>query len=652
MDKKWTIRTHDEKREADFAQELGVSRLVAGVLLERGITDADEARSFLDPYNTQPFYDPFLLPDMNAAVGRIKRALETNEHIVVYGDYDVDGMSAVTVLLRGLRRLGADVSYYIPNRHTEGYGIHTEALEKLAAEGANLLISVDCGITSVEAVDAMQGKLDMIITDHHLPEGPLPEAVAVIDAHREDSIYPYSDLCGAGVAFKLCQALFSELRDEPFETYTKDIEVAALGTIADLVPLLGENRKIAAMGLERFQNTELTGLRALIEVSGCQGKKVNAGHVGFSIAPRLNAAGRLETASKGAELLLTQNEAKAAELASELSQINSERQGIEQEIFEAADSKLQTMNMDNTHVIVVAGENWNPGVIGLAASKLTEKYYRPSIVIGIKDGVGKGSCRSIDGFNIFEALSACKEDMIQFGGHAMAAGLTVEADHIDALRESLEKWAQDNIKEEVYQPVLKVEAELHVRDIDINLMKELEKLEPYGMGNPRPLFADFDIQAEQARTMGRDGKHLQMTFPGGFRAIMWNHGDDVPMIQSGAVDIAYVPEINEWNGMQSVEARVSELRETESRRVPPTREILAGIYRVIRSRADAEQTVHGTEMQLAAACGVSTYTYRLAVRIFEELGLMQTKEDGVYVPASPEKRSLEDSETFRRCSGK
>ena len=652
MDKKWTIRTHDEKLETDFSKELGVTRLVAGILLERGISDTEEAKCFLDPVNTQPFYDPFLLPDMNPAVGRIKRAIENNERITVYGDYDVDGISAVTILMRGLRRLGADVSYYIPNRHTEGYGIHTEALEKIAAEGASLLVSVDCGITSVEAVEAMTGKLDIIITDHHLPEGPLPEAIAVIDAHRDDSIYPYADLCGAGVAFKLCQALFAEMRDEPYETYTKDIEIAALGTIADLVPLKGENRKITAIGLTKFQTTELVGLRALIEAAGCKDKKINAGHVGFSIAPRLNAAGRLETASKGAELLLTQDETKAAELAAELSGINSERQGIEQEIFEAAEQKLENIDIEKAHVIVVAGEDWNPGVIGLAASKLTEKYYRPSIVIGIKDGVGKGSCRSIDGFHIFEALSACKDDLIQFGGHAMAAGLTVDADKIGDLRESLEKWARENIREEVYQPVLKLEAELPVGKIDFELMKELEKLEPYGMGNPRPLFADFNVTAEQARSMGKDGKHLMMTFPGNFRAIMWNHGEDVPMLQSGAVDIAYVPEINEWNGNQSIEARLSELRETESRRINPTREILAGVYRVMRSRADAEQTVHGTEMQLAAACGVSTYTYRLAVRIFEELGLMQTKEDGVYVPASPEKRSLEDSETFRRCSGK
>lgn len=650
MEKRWTIRQHDEQKEKDFARELGVSTLVAGILLERGVTDIEEARCFMDPYETQPFYDPFLLPDMNAAVGRIKRAIENGENIVVYGDYDVDGISSVTIMLRGLRRLGAEnVKYYIPNRHTEGYGIHTESLEKIAEAGANLVISVDCGINSVEPVAAVAGKLDMVITDHHLPEGELPEAVAVVDAHREDSIYPYPELCGAGIAFKLCQALALEMQDEPYETYTRDIEIAALGTIADLVPLLGENRKIAAMGLKRFQDTENIGLRALIEAAGCQGKKINAGNVGFQIAPRLNAAGRLETAAKGAELLLTPSESKAAALAAELSEVNTERQDIEQQIFEAADAELQKLDMENTHVIVIAGEGWNPGVIGLAASKITEKYYKPSIVIGIKDGVGRGSCRSIEGFHIFEALSACKDDMIQFGGHAMAAGLSVEAGKIDDLYASLEAWARENIAEEVYQPILKVEAELPVGEIDFKLMQELEKLEPYGMGHPRPLFADFNILAEQARTMGRDGRHLQMIFPGHFRAIMWNHGEDVPMLQSGAVDIAYIPEINEWNGNQSIEGRVSELRETGSRRVPPTRDILMGVYRVLRSRIDAEYKVHGTETLLASQCGVSLYTYRLCIQIFDELGLMQPMDDGVMVPPPPkQKQNLTDSETFRK----
>ena len=485
---------------------------VAGFLVHRGLSDAAAARRFLYPETEQESYDPFLLRDMDKAVARICQAVEKKERIIVYGDYDVDGITATTVLVRCLRQLGADVSYYIPNRLTEGYGFKAEALRKIKDGGADLLVSVDCGISAVAEVAGIAAELDIVITDHHLPGPTLPAALAVVDPHRKDCTYPYEELAGVGVAFKLCQALWRELRQEEYE---QDLELVALGTVADIVPLLDENRKFVKIGLQRMPHTAIVGLQALLAAADLKGKAITAGQVGFVVAPRLNAAGRVAAAAQGAELFLMEDPARAMELAAKLNVENSQRQELEHEILGEAEKQLRQIDTEKARVLVLAGEGWHPGVIGIVASRIVDRYYRPTVVIGIKDGIGKGSCRSIKGFHMYDALTASKDTLLGFGGHAMAAGLSVAADKIDALRASLDAFAAAHLSAEDYAPVLALEAELPPEAMDMKLLEDLAKLEPYGMGNPQPLFACFHIQGCRADAMGREKQHLKFEIPVG-----------------------------------------------------------------------------------------------------------------------------------------
>lgn len=643
MEKIWRIDETDEAAERRLAAAIGISPMVARLLLQRGIKEVEAARRFLYPETEQHYYDPFLLQDMDKAVARIEKAIAEDASIIVYGDYDVDGITSASLLVRALRRLGGKADYYIPTRQ-EGYGLHEDTLRRLAKEGVSLVVSVDCGISAIAEVEALQGALDIVITDHHLPGPVLPSAVAVVNPHRAGETYPFQDLAGVGVAWKLCQALWKKLRGEEF---SEDLELVAMGTVADMVPLLDENRKLVREGLRRFASTSITGLAELIRVAGLEDQTVTAGSIGFILGPRLNAAGRLETASKGVELLLSEEREKAAALAESLDAANTERKAVEQEILAQAEAQLAAIDTEKARVLVVAGEGWHPGVIGLVASRLTEKYYRPSVAICLQDGVGKGSCRSIRGYNIFDALTACRETLLQFGGHAMAAGLSVAANHVDDLREGLEKFAAIHLTPEDYTPVLKAAAELNPAALTLDLLDEITLLEPFGVANPQPLFFCQDVTAEYVRRMGQAQNHLSCAV-GGTRVVGWRMGDEVPLVEAGAIDIAYAAEINEWRGERYPQCRLSALREASSRRIFPDRDTLVAVYRALKTLSETEK-LSCEAHQAARQCGVSMYTFSCACRIFTELGLIQRTEDGWRIPPPPrQKLSLEDSETFVR----
>lgn len=651
MLKEWIIE--EPAAEADaFARTAGVATLVAQILWHRGIRTPDAADAFLHPEEA-PFHDPFLMADMEIAAARILDAIERHVPIVVYGDYDVDGMTSTTLLTKNIRALGGDVSYYIPNRFTEGYGINLPALRQIHEEGCALLVTVDCGIASVEAVAEMRGVLDIIVTDHHLPGAELPPALAVLNPHRVDCPYPEKELAGVGVAFKLCQALWQRRAQRLYEG---DLDIAALGTVADLVPITGENRKIVRQGLRVMSENPCVGIRALISVSGLEDKKINAGHVGFQLAPRLNAAGRLETARHGVALLSSEDAVDAARIAGELNGLNTERRGLEQEILTEAQRSLVDFTPD-VPAIVVASEDWNAGVIGIVASRLVETYYRPSIVLTRQENVYKGSCRSIAGLHMYDALSACRETLIQFGGHAMAAGLSVLPERLEDFRAAFSAYVREHLHPSDFIPKTRIEALVPPTDWTIPLVEELALLEPYGMGNPRPVFGCRDMRPASADAIGAEGKHLRLalgTPEHRVAGLYWNHGELAAVLAEESVDIAYVPSINEWQGTYSVQCMVDSILPAACERVFPDRELLRRIYRTLGAlrtpTGDISYALPMLTRRISAAEGhISHYTLGCALDIFHELGLLEPLPDGGcrMIPAE-KKIELTDAPTYRR----
>jgi len=638
---------------ANLARELGVTRSLANILWNRGICNREAAEVFLQPQK-QNFYDPFLLKDMDKAVSRIIKAIDNEEKIVVYGDYDVDGMTATALLVHNLKALGANVDFYIPHREREGYGFNLPALQGIAA-GASLLVSVDCGIASVDDVSAMKGKLDIIVTDHHLPGEELPLALAVVNPHREDCPYPDKNLAGVGVAFKLCQALWQQMHGQSYE---QDLEIVALGTVADIVPLIGENRKIVSAGLKRMRHSSFAGMRALVEVSDIRDEELNTGHVGFRLAPRLNAAGRIGSARKGVELLLTKDEAEAESLAMELDMLNSQRQTIEQDILAKAEAELAGQDVNNLPAIVVAGDKWNPGVIGIVASRLVDKFYKPTIVFSKQEnGICKGSCRSIEGLHMYEALTACKDHILQFGGHSQAAGLSVSLDELEAFKGAFEQVAESALTPQDYVPKVKVEMELPPEEITFDLVEELAKLEPFGMANPKPLFGVRGIRGRAAQAIGKEGQHLrfqvgQENHP--LTALLWNRSDYAGIVNSEVLDMVYSPAVNEWQGNRSLQCMVDSIAPADGERIFPEREQLVDIYRFLYRIQQNEDYIPYTAEELTVdfcreGRHISLYTMSLGLRIFQELNLlrMDLQENCYYLPKASGRMDLEASPTYR-----
>ncbi|MBC7764871.1 MAG: single-stranded-DNA-specific exonuclease RecJ [Hyphomonadaceae bacterium] len=549
MDKKrWDILYDTQKAHAVDAlqKQYGLSFLTAVVLNNRGVSDV---QGFLG-MSPSLYHEPLLMKDMSKAVARIKAALQNQEKITIYGDYDVDGVTATALLVRYFNAAGGQVDFYIPDRMDEGYGVNQNALDKIKARGTSLLITVDSGITAVnEAAYAKLIGLDLIITDHHECKDELPDAVAVINPKQPDCPYPFKDLCGAGVALKLIQALY----EGDFEDIASEyLEIACLGTIADVVPLRGENRQIVRAGLKLIQNSERVGIRALLEVAGLTGKTISASTISFTLAPRINAAGRIGSAMHAVLLFLVEELEEALEIATYLNNENINRQGAEAEIFTQAMQKVEAGNeLKKNKVLVLYDENWHHGIVGIVASRLAERFRRPTILLAQEGEHGKGSGRSVGTFNLFKALQACEAHLIKFGGHAMAAGVSIEIDNLAHFIESINDYAKEHLTREDITPSLRIDACIEASQIDLKNAVALTSLEPYGMGNPSPVFCLMGCEILELRTLSGD-KHLKMRihkdgkkfdvigFGSGANMHQWLVGD--------RLDIAFSLQVNEYGG--------------------------------------------------------------------------------------------------------
>ncbi len=559
LDKK-IILTNEycEDKTKNLAMQIGVSPLLIDILLKRNISDPDTIRTFL--YGSEkPYHDPFLLKGMKPAVERIWQAIEGKEKITVYGDYDVDGITASSLLYLFLKSVGAIVSAYIPVRKNEGYGLNLEAIEAIYNNDTRLIITVDCGISGVAEVAAMPNDMDIIITDHHTPPELLPAAYAIINPHQTGCNYPFKDLAGVGVAFKLCQGLYKEKHNDA-DLWSELLEFVAMGTVADIVPLIGENREIVKMGLAAMQTTSSLGLRELMKVCGCLDKRITSETVGFALAPRMNAAGRLEHAMSAVELLVTDDQHKATEIALKLNNENIERQEISAQIFKEAEEMLKDQN-DIGPAIVLAKEGWHAGVIGIVASRLVDKYHLPTILISIDGEIAKGSCRSIQPLNLYDAIAACSAQLIQFGGHRQAAGLTLCTKNIDLFRENFLSEVALRLTTEDFEP--KIVADVVVPSgcpLTLELVKTLALLEPYGASNPMPVFAFKEARLRSPAIMGAEKNHLRLIVDFGnqtYKGIMWNQAQRISSIYNHSIaTLAFSPKINTWNGIDNIDLQL------------------------------------------------------------------------------------------------
>lgn len=662
MRKKWIVKESDASIVRTIATELNVSELTAKVLYHRGIRDVQSAKNFLEP-EAAPFNDPFAMKDMQAAVERIARAIDAREKICVYGDYDVDGMSASAILIRTLRRFDAQVDSYIPAR-AEGYGLNIPALKKISANGVTLLISVDCGITNEREIAAVKDKLDVIVTDHHLPAlDDVKSAVAVVNPNQRNCSYPEKTLCGAGVAFKLSQALTNYLRGVDIQDYTTDIELAALATVADLVPLIGENRKIVRMGLKIMRETDCLGLRALVNSSGLSEKKISAGQVAFQIAPRLNSVGRLQSASEGLRLLLTEDPEDAKETARRFNKMNQQRKDIEARIL--AEAEVIVRNLREEHggdlsTLVIVGEGWQEGVIGLTASKFVERYNLPTIILTTQDGItARGSCRSIPALHMKNALDTMAELFDQYGGHSQAAGLSIAVEKIPEFMRRFDSYVRQRLNDEDYQPIQNIDALIHPAQLNLNIAREFDTFEPYGLGNAHPVLACKNVRGINVKAMGREGTHLSFVIPTEsadspkIRAVAWSCGSLAPLVENETVDIAYEPSLEEWQGEVSIQCTVSSLEPVAVEGEFPDREHLIAVYHFLRrARAYTERFDLCSLVRAFNNGGnrnFSIYTFDCAVKIFEELGLIVINRDKrtFDMPKPKFKLELNNSRTFR-----
>ena len=567
--RKWSLRKALpllDNRSADLAQTLAINPIIAQLLLLRDVDTAEKAREFLSA-RLSSLPDPSLLPDMELACQRIYQALQQNERIAIHGDYDVDGITGCTLLVEVLRALGADVEYHIPLRMKDGYGLSADAMHQSAVTGCRLAISVDCGVSAlIEADLAKELGIDLIITDHHQPPELLPHCLALINPHLPNNQFPWTDLSGVGVAFFLLAGLRRCLRDNNYFVNRTEpdlrhsLDLVALGTIADIVPLGGVNRMLVRTGLELLENGSRPGIAALKKVADV--KKVTSGTVGFRLAPRLNAVGRLEDATLGVQLLLgTENEETTA-LAGMLDEFNRDRQKIEQQTLDQALAMLDSEE-DDRYTIVLACEDWHSGVIGIVASRLVERYNRPTVLIALESGKpGKGSARSISGFHLFNAFNACSEHFCGFGGHAMAAGLSIDADNIAAFRDQFEQEARQQLSQNDLIPVSHHDGEICLDQLSLPLLDQIDQINPFGMGNPQPAFVSRACQVYNPRILVE--KHLKFEVEqSGMRVdcIAFGQAEQFDRL-NGSIDILYRPGINEWRGNKTLQLQIVDFVET------------------------------------------------------------------------------------------
>ncbi|HEY1306376.1 MAG TPA: single-stranded-DNA-specific exonuclease RecJ [Vicinamibacterales bacterium] len=563
----WETFACDDVAVADLSRALQISPIAARLLCIRGMPDADRARRFLSP-TLDDLLDPFTLADMGAAVDRILSAIAQRERIAIHGDYDVDGITSTVILRRALEMLGADVTHFIPERLRDGYGLQPASLDRLHAEGVRVVISVDCGIRAVEAAQHARALgLDLIITDHHEPDIELPRALAVINPKRHDCQYADKNLAGVGVALKLVHALCA--RTGHVSWLPAFVKVAAIGTLADVVPLTGENRVIAKLGLGMLsKGPHRVGLRSLLDVCGLTGKEIDSYHIGFVLAPRVNAAGRMSTPDIAARLLLAADEGMAAEarqLAEQLDAENLRRQQEEADIVTEARKAVETdLEVGSRTVIVVAGEGWHRGVIGIVASKLVDAFHRPAIVISTDGEVAHGSCRSIPSFNMLAALESCGEVMTRFGGHKQAAGLTMESARIRELRARVNDFADARLQPDDLRPRLWIDGALAFRGIDERVASELTTLAPFGAGNPRPVFQTRAVEIIDGPRRVKE-RHLKMAFRQDgrvMRGIAWRASEREGFVTEHrtAIDLAFSLEQDVWNGERYLQLSIADFK--------------------------------------------------------------------------------------------
>lgn len=647
--RKWEVRPLDKERAAAFAQTYGVPFFLAMLMNIRGLDDAAHLREFLG--EGEPLSDPFLLKDMDKAAARITRAVDNMEKIAVYGDYDADGVTSTAMLYSYLETRGADVIFYIPQREGEGYGMNMGAVEYLKEQGVSLIVTVDNGISSVQEVArANELGIDVVVTDHHRPQEILPDAVAVVDAYRPDDTSPYKHFSGVGIAFKLLMALEDGAGDveDLLEAYS---DLAAIGTIGDIVPLTGENRTLIRAGLERLSQSDRPGVQALLENAGIAGKALTSTNVAFTLVPRINATGRMGAPERAVRLLISGYEEEAEVLSEEICADNEERRRVEAEIAEAAFADIEAKGYMKDRVVVVDGENWHHGVIGIVASRVTERCGKPCMIISRGETEAKGSGRSIEGFSLFEAICACGDLLIKFGGHPMAAGITLKPENIEAFRKRINRYAAEHFPQMPTQTVT-LDCKLNPAALSVSMAQSLTQLEPFGNGNPQPVFGLFNMELSNVTPVGGGG-HLRLTLEKNgavITAMRFNtKPEELPYHIGDKIDLAVQLEAREFRGQPSLTVIVRDMKfaafDTEKNiaslasfekwqrgevlsaedknRLYPDRACLAAIYRALR-------TVNGKEtdqVRFVSQFGkdMTLGLFKTALLVFEERGLVHSE---------------------------
>lgn len=647
--RKWEVRPLDKERAAAFAQTYGVPLFLAMLMNIRGLDDAAHLREFLG--EGEPLSDPFLLKDMDKAAARITRAVDNMEKIAVYGDYDADGVTSTAMLYSYLETRGADVIFYIPQREGEGYGMNMGAVEYLKEQGVSLIVTVDNGISSVQEVArANELGIDVVVTDHHRPQEILPDAVAVVDAYRPDDTSPYKHFSGVGIAFKLLMALEDGAGDveDLLEAYS---DLAAIGTIGDIVPLTGENRTLIRAGLERLSQSDRLGVQALLENAGIAGKALTSTNVAFTLVPRINATGRMGAPERAVRLLISGYEEEAEVLSEEICADNEERRRVEAEIAEAAFADIEAKGYMKDRVVVVDGENWHHGVIGIVASRVTERCGKPCMIISRGETEAKGSGRSIEGFSLFEAICACGDLLIKFGGHPMAAGITLKPENIEAFRKRINQYAAEHFPQMPTQTVT-LDCKLNPAALSVSMAQSLTQLEPFGNGNPQPVFGLFNMELSNVTPVGGGG-HLRLTLEKNgavITAMRFNtKPEELPYHIGDKIDLAVQLEAREFRGQPSLTVIVRDMKfaafntekniaslasfekwqrgevlsAEDKNRLYPDRACLAAIYRALR-------TVNGKEtdqVRFVSQFGkdMTLGLFKTALLVFEERGLVHSE---------------------------
>lgn len=562
MKQKWLISNPDPNAVQKLAVDLEVPPSIARILLNRGLSDKPSIEKFFSP-STQDTCDPFLMADMTRAVERLGQAILQREKVLIFGDYDVDGTTATALLYLVFHEIGLETAFYIPDREREGYGLSRLGIDYAVKIGVTLIITCDCGINAFDTIEyANANQIDVIVTDHHEPAEKLPAALAILDPKREDDHYPFKELCGVGVAFKFLQG-FHSANNLPTINLYRHLDLVAIGTAADIVPILGENRILVAKGLEYLAGSQKIGLQALLKTSGFDNKTMNVVNIVFGLAPRLNAAGRLGEAARAVHLLTSFNREEAFDLANLLEQENRNRQSIERDTIDSAILQLNaTHDLDSDKILILSGTNWHHGVIGIVASKLKELYNRPVVMISFQNGIGKGSARSIPGFDLYNAFNTCADLLENFGGHKMAAGLTILIESLPELTKRLKKIAAEQIDDQMLNPGLQIESEIDFKDINVQTLTFLRKMAPYGPGNMRPVFCTRNVTISgMPRIIGEN--HLKFKAAQSrsvLSSIGWKMGSYYEMLISNRpLDLAFVIDENEWNGYKEIQLNVKDI---------------------------------------------------------------------------------------------